>query len=104
MKTAIQELMEWMEKTEFMVNRAFIDKLNECLELEKEQIIVAHNFGYLVGEDSISIKDANNASERYYALTYNKLPIQSKTLLEILDLENEKNIINDIIDKSNKHE
>jgi hypothetical protein len=104
MKTAIRQLMEWMEKTEFMVNTAFIDKVNECLELEKEQIIVAHNFGYLVGEDNISIKDANKASERYYALTYNQLPSESKTLLEILDLENEKNIINDIIDKSDKHE
>jgi hypothetical protein len=104
MKTAMQELMEWMEKTEFMVNRAFIDKINECLELEKEQIIVAHNFGYLVGEDSISIKDANMASEKYYALTFNQLPSQSKTLFEILDIENEKNIINDIIDKSNKNE
>ena len=100
----MQELMEWMEKTEFMVNRAFIDKVNECLELEKEQIIVAHNFGYLLGEDSISIKDAIKASERYYASTFNKLPTESKTLLEILDLENEKNIINDIIEKSNKHE
>jgi hypothetical protein len=72
MKTAMQELMEWMEKTEFMVNIAFIDKVNECLELEKEQIIVAHNFGYLIGEDTISIKDANRASEQYYNQTFNQ--------------------------------
>jgi hypothetical protein len=44
----------------------------EALESEKEQIIVAHNFGYLVGEDSISIKDANKASERYYNQTFNQ--------------------------------
>jgi hypothetical protein len=44
MQTAIQELMEWMEKNEFMVNKGFIEKLNECLEKEKEQIINFHNW------------------------------------------------------------
>ncbi len=41
MKTAMQELMQWMEETEFMVNKGFIDKVHECLEKEKEQIIEA---------------------------------------------------------------
>ena len=31
MKTAMQELMQWMEETEFMVNKGFIEKVNECL-------------------------------------------------------------------------
>ena len=39
MKTAMQELMQWMEETEFMVNKGFIDKVHECLEKEKEQIL-----------------------------------------------------------------
>ena len=38
-KTAMQELMQWMEETEFMVNNAFIEKVNECLEKEKEQML-----------------------------------------------------------------
>jgi hypothetical protein len=38
-KTAVQELMQWMEDTEFMVNEAFIDKINQCLEKEAEQMV-----------------------------------------------------------------
>ena len=72
MKTAMQELMQWMEETEFMVNVGFIDKVNECLEKEKEQIINAHTNAYLIGEDNISVEDANKASEQYYNQTYNK--------------------------------
>ena len=70
MKTAMQELMQWMEETEFMVNVGFIDKVNECLEKEKEQIINAHTNAYLIGEDNISVEDANKASEQYYNQTY----------------------------------
>ena len=72
MKTAMQELMQWMEETEFMVNVGFIDKVNECLEKEKEQIINAHTNAYLIGEDNISVEDANKASEQYYNQTYNQ--------------------------------
>ena len=70
MKTAMQELMQWMEETEFMVNIAFIDKVKESLEKEKEQIINAHTNAYLIGEDNISVEDANKASEQYYNQTY----------------------------------
>jgi hypothetical protein len=38
-KTAVQELMQWMEDTEFMVNEAFIDKINQCLEKEAKQMV-----------------------------------------------------------------
>jgi hypothetical protein len=47
MKTAMQELMQWMEETEFMVNVGFIKKVNECLEKEKEQIITDYSNGLL---------------------------------------------------------
>ena len=70
MKTAMQELMQWMEETEFMVNIAFIDKVKESLKKEKEQIIKAHTRAYLIGEDNISIEIANKASEQYYNQTY----------------------------------
>lgn len=61
MKTALQELMEWMEETEFMVNVEFIDKVNECLEKEKEQILRAFELGMheCLAYDANSIKYYN---------------------------------------------
>ena len=103
MQTAMQELMQWMEKTEFMVNSAFIAKVNECLEKEKKQIYDAYQDGFYHGKC-----DEPNWGEEYYSHIYSlnekELPSNSKTLLEIINLENEKNIINDILDKSDKHE
>jgi hypothetical protein len=66
MKTAVQELMQWMEETEFMVNKGFIDKVHECLEKEKEQIIKAHGLKYYdLNEETIS-------GEQYYNETYDR--------------------------------
>jgi len=45
---------------------------NDCMEKEKEQIINAHTNAYLIGEDDISVEDANKASEEYYNQTYGK--------------------------------
>jgi hypothetical protein len=107
MQTAMRQLMEYVELNiddNDFIKQEILEKIDQLIELEKEQIIVAHNYGYLVGEDNISIRDANKASEQYFSLTYNQLPSQSKTLLEILDLENEKNIINEIFDKLQKDE
>ena len=68
MKTAMQELMQWMEETEFMVNKGFIDKVHECLEKEKEQIIIAfiHNRYVLSGGHPIR----RDYAEEYYNQTY----------------------------------
>lgn len=46
--------------------------IEALLEKEKEQIINAHTNAYLIGEDDISVEDANKASEQYYNQTYNK--------------------------------
>jgi len=67
MKTAMQELMQWMEETEFMVNREFIDKVHECLEKEKKQIKRAFEFG--IADPYNFIEDD---AEQYYNETYNK--------------------------------
>jgi hypothetical protein len=64
MKTAMQELMQWMEETEFMVNKGFIDKVHECLEKEKKQIIDAY--------DTAIERPIENYAEKYYNQTYNK--------------------------------
>jgi len=37
--TPIQDLMQWMELNEFMVNEAFIVKVNECLEDERGNMV-----------------------------------------------------------------
>ena len=70
MKTAMQELMQWMEKNEFMVNQGFIDKLNECLEKEKEQIINAwekgYNTGCVVGSNDYTNEDEEKDNGNYY--------------------------------------
>jgi hypothetical protein len=37
--TPIQDLMQWMELNEFMVNEPFIVKVNECLEDERGNMV-----------------------------------------------------------------
>ena len=48
----------------------YIDAL--YLDEEKEQIVSAHTNAYLIGEDDISVEDANEASEKYFNQTYNQ--------------------------------
>ena len=78
MKSAMQELMQWMEETEFMVNVGFIDKVNECLEKEKEQIMNANIEGTEHGyrERALFGLDARPYSkkraEQYYNQNYNQ--------------------------------
>ena len=53
------------------------DIIKQAKEKEKEQIINAHTNAYLIGEDNISVEDANKASEQYYNQTYNKLTYET---------------------------
>ena len=74
----MQELMQWMTKNEFMVNMAFIDKVNECFEKEKEQIMTANIEGTEHGyrERTVFGLDARPYSKKraedYYNQTYNQ--------------------------------
>lgn len=72
MKTALQELMQWMEETEFMVNEAFIDKVNECLEKEKDQIVNAFEVGYKSCDidEAFEINRKLASGENHYNQTY----------------------------------
>ena len=65
----MQELMQWMEETEFMVNVGFIDKVNECLEKEKEHIENSFNYALKMRFGSES---QINTGEEYYNQTYNQ--------------------------------
>ena len=65
-KTAMQELIEWLEKNEIYYNKALILKLKDTLEKEKEQIMKAykdhHDLGHIFGLDT----------EQYFNQTYNQ--------------------------------
>jgi len=75
MKTAMQELIDDIGKyikVDWPINKSIRSSINKALEKEKEQIIDAHTNAYLIGEDDISVEDANEASIKYYNQTYNK--------------------------------
>jgi len=75
MKTAMQELIEWYQREHFVKTTFYIQLLNkfeELLEKEKEQIIDAANqkiFGDITftGSDEVITK-----GENYYNQTYNQ--------------------------------
>lgn len=87
MKTAMQELMQWMEETEFMVNKGFIEKVNECLEKEKEQIIDFHITLMKKGleqegnEIEWDYDELRKEAEQHYDETYNQ---QKQHIIDIM--------------------
>lgn len=126
MKSAMQELIELFEtelkrdnlsNDEGYVTKWAIFNAKQLLKKEKEQSITDYSNGFLNGlgykkEDKNImygvIMQSKAEGDIYYNETYiekdKELPRNSKTLLEIINLENEKNIINDILNKSDKHE
>jgi hypothetical protein len=66
MKTAMQELIEWIESNEIVYNKELILKLKELLEKEKEQIIDAY-YGNIDG-----VFGYREEGEEYYNQTYNQ--------------------------------
>lgn len=75
MRTAMQELINELNLTQIIDRDKLIMVkyiIEQCLEKEKEQIINAYTKAYLIGEDDISLEDANKASEQYYNQTYNQ--------------------------------
>jgi hypothetical protein len=61
MKTAMQELIDYIESNVILYNKDLILKLKELLEKEKEQIIDAANSVY---------EDKTTWGERYYKQKY----------------------------------
>ena len=74
METAMTQFLEWLENSSNVKDDILNWELvkENALEKEKEQIIDAHTNAYLIGEDDISVEDANEASIKYYNQTYNK--------------------------------
>ena len=72
MKTAMQEMIEWIVDKQFPVNKEFVEKTIELTMKEKEQIIDAANqkiFGDITftGSDEVITK-----GENYYNQIYNQ--------------------------------
>jgi hypothetical protein len=72
MKTAMQELIEWLEQNEIYYNKELILKLKETLQKEKEQFDDMFEEGFesayqhfVNGEDFVEF-------EEYYNQTYNQ--------------------------------
>jgi hypothetical protein len=77
MKTALTELSEWMEKTEFLVSNEFIIKFSECIKKEKEQLQVSFISGAIEALSSYTpvkdrIKDGyfEDKAEQYFNHIY----------------------------------
>jgi hypothetical protein len=68
MKTIMMQFLDELKKDGYNIP---LEHYNSMLEIEKEQIIAAHTNAYLIGEDDISVEDANEASIKYYNQTYN---------------------------------
>ncbi len=72
MKTAIQELQEWMSENHFKVTFAFLDQLEYCKEKEKQQIEKAYEDGADHGMDVIEDGLDYVVAIEYYNQNYNQ--------------------------------
>ena len=69
MKTAMQEMIEWIVDNQFPVNKEFVEKTIELTMKEKEQILNAYWASYKEGQYS-----GDKTAEEYYNETFkNKL-------------------------------
>lgn len=72
----MQQMLDELMGHEYTIPLELIVKCKELIQVEKEQIIKAHNYAYTLGED-ISAKYAYEAGDKYYNRTYrgNKMKI-----------------------------
>ena len=74
MKTALQELIEFIELNiddNDFIKHQVLEEADKALEKEKEQIMDAFNYGQInVNEDGCIIEE--NGAEQYYNETYNQ--------------------------------
>jgi hypothetical protein len=74
MKTAMQELIDWLEQYEIYYNKELILKLKELTFKEKEQIVNAYDRGYKACDldEALEINKTMFSGNRYYNQTYNQ--------------------------------
>ena len=63
MKTAMQEMIQWIVDKQFPINKEFVEKTIELTMKEKEQICNAYTDG---------LEGPYVGAEQYYNLTYNQ--------------------------------
>jgi hypothetical protein len=76
MKTAMQELLEWVRATlpmDLDTPRLIEEKIESLLEKEKEQIIETSKNSYIAGylDNQAKVDDSMNFPEDYYNETFN---------------------------------
>ena len=73
MKTAMQELIDELERVRLMTNMNFVIRIaTDLLEKEKEQIMKANMDGYKEGCTFHSFGHRPLTTEEYYRQTYNQ--------------------------------
>jgi hypothetical protein len=74
MKTAMQEMIQWIVDRQFPVNKEFVEKTIELTMKEKEQIIDAFELGYKSCDidEAFEIHRKLASGELYYDKTYNQ--------------------------------
>ena len=75
MKTAMQEMLEWVRATlpmDLETPQMIERKIESMIEKEKEQIEDAHIEGQRVFDDYPHTQWTNDQAEAYYKKTYNK--------------------------------
>jgi hypothetical protein len=70
MKTAMQEMIQWIVNNQFPINKEFVEKTIELTMKEKEQIIKAR----IDGDENYSLVGGKRYeyAEQYYNETYNQ--------------------------------
>lgn len=69
MKTAIEELIHWMEKNNYYATDVYYTAIN-LIEIEHKQITAAFSYAYLIGEDDVSNEQANREALEYFIETH----------------------------------
>ena len=74
MKTAMQELIEYIEMNPIVFNKELLLKLKELTFKEKEQIVNAYEDGYVACDldEALEINKTMFSGDRYYSNTYNQ--------------------------------
>jgi hypothetical protein len=75
MKTAMQELIDELERVRSMTNMNFVIRIaTDLLEKEKEQIVETYDRGYKACDldEALEINKTMFSGERYYEQTYNQ--------------------------------
>jgi hypothetical protein len=64
-QTAVEWLFNWMENNQYFIGNDLLKAIEQAKEMEKQQIIKAHNVGSVWG-----FEDVLEEGQKYYKETY----------------------------------